>query len=75
MSISTQEEQQPERRVRRGRPIAWLVAAIIGLGGLGVATGMALGAVGGASPSPSPASADYNCPRGVHGGGMGYGSP
>lgn len=74
MSISTQEEQRPERRGGRGRPIAWLIAAIVGLGGFGVATGMALGAVGAGSPSPSPASTDYDCPRGGYGGGAGYGN-
>jgi hypothetical protein len=33
----------------RGRQIAVLVAVLVGLGGVGTATGMALGAVGGAS--------------------------
>ena len=71
MSISTQEEQRPPRVGGKGRPIAFLIAAIVGLGGLGVAAGMALGAVGAASPSP--ASADYNCPGRAGNGGPGYG--
>jgi hypothetical protein len=71
MSIPTQEEQRPRRFGGKGRPIGFLIAAIVGLGGLGVATGMALGAVGAGGPSlsPSPASADYDCPgRGGYGG-------
>ena len=73
MSIPAQEEQRPRRIAGKGRPIGFLIAAILGLGGLGVATGMALGSVGAASPTPSPASADYDCPgRGGHGG-PGYG--
>jgi hypothetical protein len=73
MSMPTQEEQRPPRAGGKGRPIAFLIAAIVGLGGLGVAAGMALGAVGSASPTPTPASADYDCPgRGGYGG-PGYG--
>ena len=75
MSVSTEEQERPARRGGKGRPIAWLIAAIVGLGGIGVATGMALGAVGGAAPSPSPASADHNCPFGARDGHAGYGSP
>jgi hypothetical protein len=75
MSISTKEGQQPARRGGKARPIAWLIAATVGLGGLGVAAGMALGAVGAASPSPSPASTHHNCPRGAYDGYAGYGSP
>jgi hypothetical protein len=68
MSIPTEQDQQPPRTGGKGRPIAILIAAILGLGGLGAVTGMALGAVGAASPSP--ASADYDCPgRGERGGG------
>ena len=73
MSIPTQE-QRPPRAGGRGRAIGFLIAAILGLGGLGVATGMALGAVG--DTSPKPASADYDCPgRGGYGGpGFGRGA-
>ena len=60
MSIPTEQDQQPPRAGGKGRPIAILIAAILGLGGLGAVTGMALGAVGAASPTP--ASADYDCP-------------
>jgi hypothetical protein len=71
MSMPTQEEQRPSRFGGKGRPAAFLIAAIIGLGGLGVATGMALGSVGSmGAASPSPASADYDCP-----GRAGYGGP
>ncbi len=74
MSMPTQEEQRPSRFGGKGRPAAFLIAAIIGLGGLGVATGMALGSVGSVgsmgAASPSPASADYDCP-----GRAGYGGP
>ena len=75
MSISTHGDQRPPRAGGRGRPIDFLIAAILGLGGLGVATGMALGSVGGAGgASPAPASADYDCPgRGGYGGGFGGG--
>jgi hypothetical protein len=72
MSVPTQEDQRPRRVGGKGRPIAFLIAAIVGLGGLGVAAGMALGAVGAASPSP--AVADYDCPGRAGGyGGPGYG--
>lgn len=72
MSVPAQEEQRPRRLGGKGRPIAVLIAAIVGLGGLGVAAGMALGAVG--SASPSTAVADYDCPgRGGGYGGSGYG--
>jgi hypothetical protein len=65
MDMSTQEEQRPAPG-GKGRPIAILIAAVIGLGGLGTAVGMALGSVGAASPAP--ASADYDCPgRGGYG--------
>jgi hypothetical protein len=69
----TQEEQRPPRAGGRGRPIAFLIAGILALGGLGVLTGVALGSVG--SASPAPASADYDCPgRGGFGGaGSGFG--
>jgi len=71
MSMPTQEEQRPSRFGGKGRPAAFLIAAIIGLGGLGVAAGMALGSVGSmGAASPSPASADYDCP-----GRAGYGGP
>jgi hypothetical protein len=75
MSAPTSEDQQPPRAGGKGRPIGFLIAAILGLGGLGVATGMALGSVGSAgSASPAPASADYDCPgRGGYGGGFGGG--
>lgn len=79
MSIPTQEEQRPPEEQRqprvggKGRPVAFLIAAIVGLGGFGVAAGMALGAVGAASPSPSPASTDYDCPGRAGYGGLGYG--
>ncbi len=75
MSAPTSEDQRPPRAGGRGRPIGFLIAAILGLGGLGVATGMALGSVGSAgSGSPAPASADYDCPgRGGYGGGFGGG--
>ena len=66
--MPTQDEQRPSRGGGKGRPVAFLIAAIVGLGGLGVATGMALGSVGAASPSP--ASTDYDCP-----GRAGYGGP
>ena len=68
MSISTQEEQRPARSGGKGRPIAIVIAAMIGLAGIGAAAGMALGAVG--ASAPSPASAGYDCP-----GGAGYGDP
>ena len=71
MNNPTQEEQRSRRFAGKGRPIGFLIAAILGLGGLGVATGMALGSVGSGGPSlsPSPASADYDCPgRGGYGG-------
>ena len=71
MNIPTQAEQRPRRFAGKGRPIGFLIAAILGLGGLGVATGMALGSVGSGEPllSPSPASSDYECPgRGGYGG-------
>ncbi len=68
MSIPTQADRRPSRFGGKGRPAAFLLAAIVGLGGLGVATGMALGSVGAASPSPT--SADYDCP-----GRAGYGGP
>ena len=68
MDISTQEEQRPARVRGKGRPIAILIAALIGLGGFGAAVGMALGAVGAAAPAS--ASADYDCP-----GRAGHGSP
>ena len=68
MSISTQEQRQPARRGWKGRPIAWLIATAVGLGGFGLAAGMALGTVGATSGSPSPASAGYDCPRGAFGG-------
>jgi hypothetical protein len=71
MSVPTQEEQRPRRVGGKGRPIAFLIAGIIGLGGLGLAAGMALGSVGAASPSP--ASADYDCPGRAGYGGPGYG--
>ena len=58
--MSTQDEQRPARVGGKGRPIAILIAAMVGLGGLGTAVGMALGSVGAASPAP--ASADYDCP-------------
>lgn len=73
MSIPTQEEQRPSRSGGKGRPIAWMIAALIGLGGFGLAAGMALGSVGAASTSPAPASADYDCPRGGGYGGEGHG--
>ena len=74
MSIPTQEEQRPPRVGGKGRPIAFLIAAIIGLGGLGLAAGMAFGAVGAAgASSQSPASADYDCPGRTGYGGPGYG--
>ena len=60
MSIPTDQDQQTPRAGGKGRPIAIVIAAILGLGGLGAVTGMALGAVGAASPTP--ASADYDCP-------------
>ena len=60
--MSTQDEQRPARVGGKGRPIAILIAAMIGLGGLGTAVGMALGSVGAAAAAPAPASADYDCP-------------
>jgi hypothetical protein len=75
MSTPAPQDQRPPRAGGTGRPIRFLIAAILGLGGLGVATGMALGSVGSAgSGSPAPASADYDCPgRGGYGGGFGGG--
>jgi hypothetical protein len=76
MTIPTQEEQRPPRAGGKGRPAAFLIAAILGLGGIGVVTGMALGAVGASSSTPTPASADYDCPGrgGYNGLGSGRGS-
>jgi hypothetical protein len=49
--MSTAAPRRITARLLRGRgwPIAVLVAVLVGLGGAGTATGMALGAVGGAS--------------------------
>lgn len=72
MSVPTQDEKSGRRRDGKGRPIAILIAAIVGLGGLGLAAGAALGSVGGGSPST--ASTHHDCPyRAGHG--PGYGSP
>jgi len=47
---------QPERGPRRfggaKRPIVWLIAIVIGLGGLGAGAGMALGGIGAAMATP-----------------------
>lgn len=68
MNISTQDEQRSPRAGARGRPLTFLIAAILGLGALGVLTGAALGSVG--SGSSAPASVGHDCPgRGGYGGG------
>lgn len=51
----------PLRRPRwLTRPVAALVAVVIGLGGLGGAAGAALGELGGSAPSPGHAAGHHH---------------